>query len=126
VRENFTGPDDFVLVSRAGTPIDEHNVAARKLKPIGRALGMPWLSWHVFRRTHTTLANQLGMQFGDRMAMMGHSDARMTMLYTAEDMDRRRKVLDEMATKILDAQPAPAAQDQLAQKLMETEVTTVQ
>jgi len=33
---------------------------------------MAWLSWHCFRRTHTTLANELGMAFTDRMAMMGH------------------------------------------------------
>jgi len=64
-RANFTGPDDFVLVSRAGTPIREGNIAKRRLKLIGRDLKMPWLSWHVFRRTHTTLAFELGMQLLD-------------------------------------------------------------
>ena len=39
---------------------------------------MDWLSWRCFRRTHTTLANEPGMAFTDRMAMMGHSEARMT------------------------------------------------
>ena len=55
LRPNFTAPDDFVLVSRAGTPINETNIAARRLKPIGKALEMPWLTWQVFRRTHTAL-----------------------------------------------------------------------
>jgi integrase len=100
-RGHHTGPDDFVLVSRAGTPIDEHNVAARHLKAIGKRIGMPWLSWHVFRRTHTTLAKELGMEFSDRMAMMGHSEARMTILYTKDSIERRRKVVDLMASKIL-------------------------
>ena len=59
-RAEFTGPDDFVLVSRAGTPVNESNIAARRLKPIGKDLQMPWLSWHVLRRTHTTLAYELG------------------------------------------------------------------
>ena len=69
-REKFTGPDDFVLVSPAGAPINEKNIAVCRLKPIGRDLQMPWLSWHVFRRTHTTLAYEFGMRFQDRMAMM--------------------------------------------------------
>ena len=59
-RRNFTGPDDFVLVSRNGTPIHERNIVLRRLKRIGRGLQMPWLSWHVFQRTHTTLARELG------------------------------------------------------------------
>jgi integrase len=68
-RAKFIGPDDFVLVSRAGTPINEHNITPRRLKPIGKNLQMPWLSWHVFRRTRTTLARELGMQLlGDRVA----------------------------------------------------------
>jgi integrase len=73
-RAKFTGPDDFVFVSQAGTPINENNVAARRLKPIGRALHMPWLSWHVIRRAHTTLAYEIGMQHLDRMAASGYSD----------------------------------------------------
>ena len=61
-RTNFTGPDDFVLVSRVGTPIDEKRISKRRLKPIGKVLQMPWLSWQVFRRTHKTLPYELGMQ----------------------------------------------------------------
>jgi integrase len=70
-RGKFVAPDDFVLVSGAGTPINENNVAVRRLKPIGRKLQMPWLSWQVFRRTHTSLAYELGMQLLDRVAKAG-------------------------------------------------------
>jgi integrase len=63
LRPKFTASDDFVLVSRAGTPINETNIAARRLKPIGKALEMPWLSWQVFRRTHAALPYLLGMEF---------------------------------------------------------------
>jgi hypothetical protein len=59
-RNKFTGPDDFVLSSRAGTPISQDNVAMRKLKAIGQGLGMPWLSWYVFRRTHLKLYSGSG------------------------------------------------------------------
>jgi hypothetical protein len=61
-REKFTGPDDFVLGSRTGTPVHEDNIRIRRLKPIGKALQMPWLSWRVIQRTQTTLAQELGMQ----------------------------------------------------------------
>ena len=68
-RAAFTAPDDFLLVSRNGTPLIEQDIALRRLKPIGRDLQMPWLSWHVFRRTHTTLAYEIGTQFlGNRVA----------------------------------------------------------
>ena len=100
-RPKLTGPDDPVFAARTGKPVDEHNIARRSLKPVGQSLGMPWLSWHCFRRTHTTLANELGMAFSDRMAMMGHSEARMTALYTADDLKRRRTVLDQMAERLL-------------------------
>jgi hypothetical protein len=67
LRPKFTASDDFVLVSRAGTPINETNIAARRLKPIGKALDMPWLSWQ-FRRTHTALPDLLGMEFREYAA----------------------------------------------------------
>ncbi len=68
-RAEFTGPDDFVFVSDAGTPLEENRITARRLKLIGKDLGMPWLSWHVFGRTRKSLAYELGMRF-----MLGYSD----------------------------------------------------
>jgi integrase len=59
-RGTFNGPHDFVLASRSGAPPNGKVIAARRLKEIGKRLGMPWLSWQVFRRTHTTLTVQLG------------------------------------------------------------------
>lgn len=64
-RPKFTGPDDFVLISRVGTPVCQTNIVARRLKPIGRQLEMPWLSWHVLLRAHTSLAAELGERFED-------------------------------------------------------------
>ena len=90
-----------VLAARTGKPVDEHNIARRYLKPVGESLADAVAVWNCFRRTHTTLANELGMAFTDRMAMMGHSEARMTALYTADDLQRRRTVLDQMAARLL-------------------------
>ena len=54
------------------------------------------------------------MAFTDRMAMMGHSEARMTALYTADDLKRRRRVLDQMAERLLPV-VAPAQAQHSAQ-----------
>jgi integrase len=74
-RKKFTGPENFVLVSRNGRPINAQNIAARRLKPIGKSLQMPWLSWQVFRRTHMTLPDQVGMQLQDGMSLVEDPDS---------------------------------------------------
>lgn len=72
-RARFTGPEDFVLVSEAGTPVNETNIASRRLKGVGQELGMPWLSWHVFRRTRKDYLHRFGVRFVDRLATILHS-----------------------------------------------------
>jgi integrase len=74
-RAEFNGLDDFVLVSRAGTPVNAINLTARRLKSIGREMQLPWLSWLVFRRSHKTLHSQLGSEFEIQMARMVHSNS---------------------------------------------------
>jgi integrase len=68
-RMKYTGSDDFVLVSRVGTPIDEKGIAMRRLKPIGKSMGMPWLCWRVFSRTHNSLAYEYGTRSLESMLM---------------------------------------------------------
>lgn len=58
--QRLTIPESFALVSRNGTPIHPENIAARRLRPIGRSLEMPWLSWSVLVRTRSLLKAQLG------------------------------------------------------------------
>jgi integrase len=67
-RLRFTRPDDFVLVSEAGTPVNETNIASRRLKAVGNDLNMPWLSWHVFRRTRKDYLQRFGPRFIERVA----------------------------------------------------------
>ena len=68
-RPRFTSPEDFVFVSQAGTPINETNIASRRLKSIGEELQMPWLSWQVFRRTHKNLLYTFGIDYQIRVAI---------------------------------------------------------
>ena len=69
-RGQFTGPQDFVLVSRNGTPIHPENIAARRLKSIGKSFQMPWLSWAVFHRTRTLLRAELGATMHDEVGRL--------------------------------------------------------
>ena len=62
-RARFTEPNDFVLVSRAGTPINAINITARRLRTIGEELQMPWLTWHVFRHAHETMEAEFKAHF---------------------------------------------------------------
>ena len=67
-RGRFNSPEDFVLVSEAGTPVNETNIASRRLKGVGQELSMPWLSWHVFRRTRKDYLQHFGPRFVERLA----------------------------------------------------------
>jgi site-specific recombinase XerC len=64
-RKQFMGPDDFVLASRTGTPVRPENIAARRLKALGKSFGMTWLSWSVFHRTGIKLRAELGRTFDE-------------------------------------------------------------
>jgi integrase len=70
------------------------------LKPAGEKLGIPWLNWHVFRRTHATLGEEIGMALSGRHAQMGHGDVRMTLLYTHSDLNRRRQSIEAMTNPL--------------------------
>ncbi len=98
---SFNQPDDFVFCSGTGTPLNEGNTMRRVVKPVAKKLDMPWLGWHVFRHTHATLADRVGMAPTDRQAQLGHADYRMTMLYTHEDLERRRHSIDAIENGIL-------------------------
>jgi hypothetical protein len=62
-------PDHFILASDSGGPICPANIRMSKLKPIGRRLGMPWLSWQVLKRTHDALLWELRIQLNRELAV---------------------------------------------------------
>jgi integrase len=61
-------PDDFVLLSETGHPVVPAGVRVGRLKPIGRKLGIPWLSWQVLRRAHTGFLVEFRSQFNNHVA----------------------------------------------------------
>lgn len=100
-RPSHRGPEDLVFASSNGTPLDERNLSQRHLRPVGSQLELPWLGWHVFRHTHATLGEQIGMALSDRQAQMGHSDVRMTLHYTHSGLDRRRQSIEELTARLV-------------------------
>lgn len=79
------------------TPIDQHNLARRVLKPIAIAHGMGWVSWHTFRHSHTTMAERAGLSTAERMKLLGHSEAAVTMSYTHPEWEQIRGRMEAMA-----------------------------
>jgi integrase len=59
--------NDFVLVSETGGPIPPESIRAERLKPIGKKLGIPWLSWQVLRRAHVSLLAEYRAQLAAQM-----------------------------------------------------------
>jgi integrase len=101
-RPRFTAPDDLVFANRKGAPLNEGNIRNRILKPIGKAVGLPFqLSWHAFRRTAATLAEVVDMPLSDRQAVMGHAGGEMTLRYTSSDTERRRAGIQSMSELIV-------------------------
>jgi integrase len=96
------GPDHELQLfsSRNDTPLDAHNIAARTFKPLEKKLGFP-VTWHAFRRAHSGFAGQLSdIPVEDRVATLGHTDARMSLYYSVADLERRRKIPAEILSRI--------------------------
>lgn len=49
----------FLMADQDGEPIRPTSIRMRRLKPIGRTLEMPWLSWQVLKRGHEELLSEL-------------------------------------------------------------------
>lgn len=106
-QSKWMGPGDPVFASVNGKPIWGDSLAENYLKPLAKELGMPWLSWHLFRHTCATLTKSIGMLDVDRRTLMGHSDQNMTDRYTHEDWDRMREMVEKLASGVTTKGNAP-------------------
>jgi integrase len=99
-RKGFKDADDPLFCSRTGTPIDRHNVSNRIFRPLSVKLGFP-VTWHGFRRAHSTFVGTFeNVAVEDRIATMGHADAKMTLHYSIADVERRRGISERILTQI--------------------------
>ena len=70
-RNGNPNPDGFVLLSETGQPILPTSIRVGRLKPIGRKLGIPWLSWQVLRRVQTGFMSEFRSQFNNHITHIG-------------------------------------------------------
>jgi integrase len=111
----FKGPNDPVFASRAGTPMDAHNVNNRAFKKVSNKLNLP-VTWHIFRHSAASFVEAMDMPLSDREKIMGHANAQQTMHYTHSDVARRRKNQNQLAERII------PERDKRMRDLMRTEV----
>jgi integrase len=98
----YGGLADPIFASAAGTPIDQHNVAKRVLKPLLEKLDPPatWASWHSFRHAAATFAKDVGLGTVDRQKVLGHATDRITLHYTHGDLAEARRAVEKIARRL--------------------------
>lgn len=78
VKQN--GPDDLVFQGvLKGGPQSANNVLCDHIKPAARSMGIGWVNWLVFRRSHATWLKMAGADVKDAQAQMRHSRATTTL-----------------------------------------------
>jgi len=93
----FRGDDHPVFASRAGTPLDGHNMLQRVFKPRARKLGLAWANFHCLRHTAATLADKAGLSLAEKQKILGHATAGMSMHYTHPEIERVRQAMERMS-----------------------------
>lgn len=107
----FKSPDDPVFPGKTGKPIDAHNTNNRLFRKVSKAILEKHgkdikITWHMFRHSCATFAEQVGMQRSDAIALMGHGSGKMTDLYTHSDNERRRGSVSQIAGRLLNFGPS--------------------
>ncbi len=78
-RKGNPGPDELVFPSKAGTPLDRHNLTARMFEPLLEKAGLRRIRFHDLRHTYASLAIAAGMDPKALQQAMGHSSVMVTM-----------------------------------------------
>jgi integrase len=95
-----SGPDDLVFQSvTKGVAMRDNNVLVRFIKPAARSLGIGWVNWLVFRRSHATWLKMAGADVKDAQAQMRHSRASTTLdIYQQFVPASQRQAVDRLSS----------------------------
>jgi integrase len=111
--------EGLVFPNRNGLPHNDTNLLHRYLKPAGKQIGIPWLSWHAFRRTHATLLSQSGASPKDAQAQLGHSNISTTMdIYTQPTPGHQREAVDRLSQFVTNGDEFGVFGEEIAQSLL--------
>ena len=93
--------DAWVFPSESGkTPISRNNLWRRRIGPKLKAAGLGWVDFHVMRRTHSTLMNEI-LDDPKRVAdQLGHTVDVNQNVYTRASVVRRKKAVDALESPL--------------------------
>lgn len=75
----YSGDEDLVFPSQAGTPLGHSNMLSRVLRPIVEEAGAPWAGFHAFRHTCASLLFERGANAKQVQKWLGHHSAAFTL-----------------------------------------------
>jgi integrase len=96
-----SGAEDWVFPSRAGkTPLSRDNLSRRHIAPALNAVGLGWVDFHVMRRTHATLMNEIHDDPKLVANQLGHTLDVNQNVYTRVSLMRRKYAVDEFESAV--------------------------
>ncbi|MGC2111768.1 MAG: hypothetical protein WA655_19790 [Candidatus Korobacteraceae bacterium] len=103
--------EDPELVKSAATAKHDGTICLlRVLKPAGKLAGVPWVSWHTFRRTHATLLQLAGGSAKDAQAQLGHSQITTTLgIYMFPVPAHQREAVEKLSEMVTNGDEFGAA-----------------
>ncbi len=96
-----SGAEDWVFPSRAGkTPLSRDNLSRRHIAPALTDVGLGWVDFHVMRRTHATLMNEIHDDPKLVADQLGHTLDVNQNVYTRVSLMRRKCAVDELESAV--------------------------
>lgn len=89
-------PDAWVFPSERGTPLSRDNVWRRRIGPPLKTVGLDWVDFHVMRRTHATLMNEIHDDPKLVADQLGHTVDVNQNVYTRASVERRKVAVDAL------------------------------
>jgi integrase len=91
----------WVFPSEKGTtPVAKDNLWRRDIQPKLDTIGLGWVNFHVFRRTHATLMREGGADPKLVADNMGHTVDVNQNVYTQTPLPMRKEAIDALATRV--------------------------
>jgi integrase len=93
--------DAWVFPSESGkTPLGRDNVWRRRIGPQLKAAGLGWVDFHVMRRTHSTLMNEIHDDPKMVADQLGHTVDVNQNVYTRASVARRKQAVDALESAL--------------------------
>jgi integrase len=97
----LSGAEDWVFPSNTGkTPLSRDNLSRRHMAPALTAVGLGWVDFHVMRRTHATLMNEIHDDPKLVADQLGHTLDVNQNVYTRVSLVRRKCAVDELESAV--------------------------